>query len=239
MTCVRRLASLCALCAVVMTVTMATKESNASQLRQCQPPQVDVTKLYGKNPREVRALLSPVLGPPTVETNQLPDGGAFARLDLADQQDGVSQRYLWGGTEGSIEVVYQRGRAHLVSVRLEEFETVVRSRNVMPCKPWAKDALTTRVGLKLPKKAASSRQTRGQVSFRFDLHGAPKQADWVARVRCFGNEQKCIDVSLYFPLHTPPGDEAYASMQVAQTPQPVLEAPPPPPSGERRPLKTD
>jgi hypothetical protein len=105
----------------------------------------------------------------------------------------------------------------------------------MPCKPWAKDALSTRVGLKLPRKAASSRQTHGQLSLRYDLHGPVKQqADWVVRVRCFGNEAKCIDVSVYFPLHVPPGDEAYASVQVAQ--QPPLEAPVP---DVRRPLKTE
>ncbi len=227
--------------------------------RSCTPPQLDVAKLYAKNPREVRGLLSPTLGPPVVETNQLPDGGSFARLDVADQQDGVSQRFAWGGSEGSVEIVYQRGRAHLVSVRLEEYETIVRSRSVQPCKPWPKEALAGRAGLKLPKKPSNTRQAQGQMTLRFDIQANQKKtADWVVRMRCAGNDSKCVDVSVYFPLHVPPGEESHASTQqqlqltgaVATTP---IAPPAPAPaarsrldlgenvavSGARRPLKSN
>ena len=256
MDCLPRIVSRVApFCAIVLAVS-AAGAADASQLRQCQPPAVDVNKLYGRNPREVRAILSPLLGPPAAETNQLPDGGTFARLDIADQQDGVSQRYFWGGTEGSLEVVYQRGRAHLASIRLEEFETVVRSRTVMPCKPWPRDALALRVGLRLPKKATTARQSRGQTSYRYDLHTSVKQqSSWVVRVRCGSNETKCVDIGVYFPLHVPPGDESLASMQITAQPaiaaQPVIvpepsrtearafDATPAPVPGERRPLKTN
>jgi hypothetical protein len=206
----------------------------------------------------VRAFLSPSLGPPVVETNQLPDGGSFARLDVADQQDGVSQRFAWGGSEGSVEIVYQRGRAHLVSVRLEEYETIVRSRSVQPCKPWTKEALAARAGLKLPNKPSNTRQAQGQLTLRFDIATTQKKtADWVVRMRCAGNDNKCVDVSVYFPLHVPPGEESRASLQQIQltgavATTPIAPVAPPPPArsrldlgenvastGARRPLKSN
>ena len=88
-----------------------------------------------------------------------------------------------------------------------------------------KDALANRVGLHPPKKAVRRRQRCGQTSFRYDLHGPQKQqSSWVVRVRCAGGEAKCLDVSVYFPLHVPPGDESFASMQTAPVP---LAAPAP------------
>lgn len=193
--------------AVIVCAAYARDAEARPSARSCKLPPISIAKLHGKTPRQVRATLSPVLGPPMVETNQLQDGGAFASLSEADGQDGVSQRFDWGGPNGSVEVVYQRGHAHLVSLRLQESATQHRGRTLDPCRPFSKGALAKAAGVRLPKKPTSARRLHGQTSYRFDLRTAAReQPSWMLRVRCHGTD-RCVDLSVFFPLYVPrPGE---------------------------------
>jgi hypothetical protein len=180
--------------------------------RRCEQNPVPLQDLQGKTPRETRAALSSVLGPPVVETNQLPDGGQFARLELADLQDGVTQRYTWG--QGTLDVVFQGGHAQLVALRLDEYETYVRSAMVLPCDPLSREQWSKVIGINLPRKASTSKMGRGQSSLRYD------QKPWMVRLRCQVADTRCTDASIYLPNErTPPPPPP-----VEAQPQPVAEA---------------
>ncbi len=159
--------------------------------RHCPQPAMALEQLAGKSPRDVRAELSRTLGPPSVETNQLPDGGTFARLEIADLQDGVMQRYAWG--DGVVDVVFQGGKTQLVALRVEEFETYAHGKLVLPCQPLSRELWAKAIGIPLKGAPHSSKLGRGQVSLRYD-HQA-----WRVRLRCAGSDQRCTDASVLFP----------------------------------------
>jgi hypothetical protein len=191
--------------------------------RRCEPVPVAVAALQGKSPRETRATLSRTLGPPTVETNQLPDGGTFARLELADLQDGVTQRYTWG--EGALDVVFHAGRAQLIAFHFDEFETYAKGRRVLPCEPMGREEWGKTLSLALPKRASSSQMGRGQVSFRFDVR------PWMVRLRCAGSDKSCTDASVYVPGESelpepPPVAESLPEPTAERVP--LIASPPPP-----------
>jgi hypothetical protein len=156
----------------------------ANAARMCQAPVVPVAALAGHTPREVRALLQPTLGAPLSETNQLPDGGAFAKLEVADREDGVSQHYAWGGDDGSAEVTFNQGRAAIVELHLNEFETIRGEQVLTPCQPWPRERLTAAAGLRAPTGHAHLFDTG---------HGVK------ARLRC-GARALCTAVTIYLPM---------------------------------------
>ena len=198
---------------------------SAETHRHCEQNPVPLQNIQGSSPREARAELSSVLGPPTIETNQLPDGGQFARLELADLQDGVTQRYTWG--EGTLDLVFQTGHVQLAALRLDEYETYVRGKMVLPCEPLSREQWSKVTGVSLPRKASTSKMGRGQTSFRYE------KKPWMVRLRCSsGNDTHCTDASVYLPNDRPsvspaaaPVSEPIAEAEIPQEIRPLLEKP--------------
>ena len=178
-------------------VVAAVWAGEAEAARVCQAPPVGVSELAGRNPREVRALLQPVLGPPLFETNQLSDGGTFAKLVEADAQDGVSQRYAWGGDSGSADITFMHGRATTVELHLNEFETAHGEQVLTACQSWPRDRIAAAAGFKLPRQSSSGAHRL----FRYELgHGT------IARARCNEGSARglCTAISVYLPAERRP-----------------------------------
>jgi len=169
--------------------------SQAEALRVCDVPDLPLAKLAERSPREVRALLQPLVGAPLIETNQLPDGGTFDRLEIADNEDGVSQRFAWGADAGTIDISYQHGRAELVAMHLAEFEEQRGTQIIDPCQGWPRDSLAEKAGLTLPKRAVSIRPARTLSIYRYDLANR-----WTARLRCAaaGAFGRCMELNVVF-----------------------------------------
>lgn len=187
--------------------------------RTCALGAVDVLKLSGQSPKQIRELLTPILGAPRRETNRLPDGGTFAKLDLADQQDGVSQTFDWGPDGGVIEIVYQRGRAQLVSARLDDAELSPQ------CKPWPRETLAAQLGLKRLGKTTASKKTGPKWAW---LRFEPKLTEYstlLIRMYCTPNGNECSAATIYLPndvqLESSPADKSLATSRVEKvSPQP-------------------
>ncbi len=141
----------------------------------------------------MRRVLQPLVGAPLAETNQLADGGTFAKLEEADLQDGVGQRFPWGGDAGSIEIIYQKGRADLVALRLAEFDQVEGTHVIEACAGWSRDSLAQRAGVTLPKHSTNVRRGRALSIYRYDLSGHS-----IIRMRCASVHTECMEINTLF-----------------------------------------
>lgn len=198
-------------------IISAVGASSSAEARPCALSLVDVGQLAGQSPAEVRQQLSKLLGAPLRDTNRLPDGGTFARLDVADQQDGVSQAFAWGPDGGALEVVFQRGHVQLVSARLEDAEGSGRG-----CQAWPRETLAAQLGVKRLGKAANTKPANNKWAW---LRFEPKlleQAGWMVRMYCTANGNECSAVSIYFPSNVAAAPSSAERVNAVLAPQPAV-----------------
>jgi len=161
--------------------------------RQCSPPALSLTELTGLSPRETHSFFEPRVGLPIIETNQLADGSTFAKLDFADQQENVMQRYLWGDA-GTLDVYFDHGRSQVVIARLDD-----SGNRKVPCEPWTSKTFAKWLGTpKIQRELHPSEHSHSSLIYEEWKTQNPKGGTSKVRVRC-QKENRCMELTLYLP----------------------------------------